>query len=224
MKLSLVVFLIGISSISYSAEMSADSTLDTIVSPFEDITEAALEKNIEHMQVAFTKAQAAELIIKTSLDSENYKKFSKMFLELEKSVKFKDFDKISSNAVELFYINSIGFLRKQELTISFQIELELLDYTGFKLLTLINKKNINWKELAKTSSFGQETWKKTMDKIKNNELSDAVSRNIETMNIAVIERNKKITILMANQILALVDLLEKNKLLVKNVYVVSSVG
>lgn len=210
MKLSIVVFLISFSSISYSAEMSADSTLDTIVSPFEDMVEAALEKNIEHVQAAFAKAQAADLIIKTSLDSENYKKFNKIFLELEKSIKLKEFDKISSNAVEIFYINSIGFSRKQELSLSFQIELEQLDYVGFKLLTLINKKNINWLELAKAASHGRETWKKTIDKIKNKELSDAVSNNIESMNIAISERNKKITRLMAKQILALVDLLEKN--------------
>ena len=210
MKLSIIIFLISISSISYSAEMTADSTLDTIVSPFEDMVEAALAKDIKHVQESFGKAQAAELVIKASLDYENYKKFNKMFSELEKFIKLKKFDKISRNAVEIFYINSIGFSKKQELSLSFQIELEQLDYVGFKLLTLINQKNINWLELTKVASYGRETWKKITDKINNKELSDAVSDNIEATNIAISEKNKKITILMAKQTLALVDLLEKN--------------
>ncbi|HHH53335.1 MAG TPA: hypothetical protein ENK91_06730, partial [Bacteroidetes bacterium] len=134
-------------------------SLDQTLSPFEDLTEFALSKDDKGIEKSLNKIENAlkNNIFKQNLKSGSVEELSKKIAKLKQDYATKDYANTVLTSAEIFNYNVSNF--KDADKIANQIKIEHLDYLGFKILALIDQKNINWNEIEKTTTNIEPIWK-----------------------------------------------------------------
>ncbi len=124
--------------------------LDQILSPFEDMTEYALDKNDEGVAKSLSKVDAAmnEGAFAKNLNPESMKSLSSQIEKLKEFAKLKNFEQVAIASTDIFEYNTSNFVDTKK--IENQIRIEHLDYMGFKVLALLNQEKIDWKNIEQT--------------------------------------------------------------------------
>ena len=184
--------------------------LDQILSPFEDMTEFALDKNEAGILKSMSKVDKTtkELIFKKNISLENYKILETKIKELKKYIKEKKYEQVALASTEIFDFNVSHFVDANK--IQNQIKIEHLDYMGFKILALLNQKNINWLTVQQTITSVQKKWDALSEKVTDRNLKDSFNFLFQGLHISAANKNVKLSKVLANMDLSMVDVLENS--------------
>ncbi|HFX18003.1 MAG TPA: hypothetical protein ENK64_02545 [Flavobacteriales bacterium] len=182
--------------------------LDQTLSPFEDLTEFALSKNDKGIEKSLGKIENAlnNNTFKQNLKPESIAELTNKITSLKNDYASKDYANTALTSAEIFNYNVSNF--KDADKIPNQIKIEHLDYLGFKVLALIDQKNINWNELEKTTTAVEAVWKKLATNVKDPNLKASFNLLFKGLHLSAKEKNKKMLDIFANMDLDLVDVLE----------------
>lgn len=184
--------------------------LDQILSPFEDMTEYALDKNDEGITKSLSKVDAAmnEGAFAKNLNPESMKSLSSQIEKLKEFAKLKNFEQIAIASTDIFEHNTSNFVDTKK--IENQIRIEHLDYMGFKVLALLNQEKIDWKNIEQTIEGVKKEWLALSPEIKDNNLKDSFEYLFEGLEISAKNKDSKMGEILASMDLSLVDVLENS--------------
>lgn len=170
---------------------NALKVLDKILSPFEDITEFALNNNLDGVKKSFKKI-----------------KNSKNRAKLEKYINQKDYTQIALLSSQIFEDEITNFKYKD--IIKNQIEIENLDYMGFRLLAILKKDKIDYNNMNKVLSNSKKSWNNIKGNIKDKNRVDAFNLLFDGLELSIKNQNKDMIKILAYMDLSLVDIIENN--------------
>lgn len=184
--------------------------LDQILSPFEDMTEYALNKNDEGILKSLNKVEAAskENIFSKNLKEESIASLNSKMEILKELISKKDYEQIALASTELFEYNTSNFIDTKK--IENQIHIEHLDYMGFKVLALLNQKQIDWKNIEQTISNVEKEWIALNPNVKDGNLKDSFELLFNGLHLSAQNKDAKMGEILASMDLSLVDVLENS--------------
>ena len=184
--------------------------LDQILSPFEDMTEYALNKNDEGILKSLNKVEAAskENIFSKNLKDESIASLNSKIEILKELINKKDYEQIALASTELFEYNTSNFIDTKK--IENQIRIEHLDYMGFKILALLNQKKIDWKNIEQTISNVEKEWIALNPNVKDGNLKDSFELLFSGLHLSAQNKDVKMGEILASMDLSLVDVLENS--------------
>lgn len=184
--------------------------LDQILSPFEDMTEYALDKNDEGVAKSLSKVDAAmnEGAFAKNLNPESMKSLSLQIEKLKEFAKLKNFEQVAIASTDIFEYNTSNFVDTKK--IENQIRIEHLDYMGFKVLALLNQEKIDWKNIEQTIEGVKKEWLVLSREIKDNNLKDSFEYLFEGLETSAKNKDRKMSEILASMDLSLVDVLENS--------------
>lgn len=184
--------------------------LDQILSPFEDMTEFALDKNDEGIAKSISKVDAAmnEGTFAKNLSPESMKSLSLQIDKLKEFAKMKNYEQLALASTDIFEYNTSNFVDTKK--IENQIRIEHLDYMGFKVLALLNQEKIDWKNIEQTIDGVKKEWLALSPEIKDNNLKDSFEYLFEGLNVSAKNKDGKMGEILASMDLSLVDVLENS--------------
>lgn len=184
--------------------------LDQILSPFEDMTEFALNKNEEGILKSLAKIETAtkESVFANNLDSESLSGLNPKIEMLKIVIKEKNYTQIALISTEIFKYNVTNFVDAKK--IENQVRVEHLDYMGFKVLALLSQDNIDWLTIDQTVLNAQQEWQVLEIKVTDNNLKESFNFLFEGLYLSVKNRDVKMGEILAAMDLSLVDVLENS--------------
>lgn len=184
--------------------------LDIILSPFEDMTEFALNNNEKGILESMAKVENANKnsIFEKNLSVGSVNLLNSKIENLQELIKQKNYNQIALASTEIFEFNVINFVDGKK--IEKQIQIEQLDYMGFKILALLNQDKINWTALEQTISDTQKIWFTLNPKVNDHNLIDTFNYLFKGLHFSAEKKDVKMCEIQANMTLSLVDVLEKS--------------
>ena len=183
--------------------------LDRVLSPFEDMTGYALARDISGMKKGYKNIENIEdnAILKQTIPSGKLKILSQDIEKLETYIDDADYTNVALLSSSIFDACITNFKYKN--SIQNQIHLEHLDYMGFRLLALLNEKNINYDKMGKIIVNVKIHWNAIKEKVKDENSVDAFNLLFEGLEDSVQTKNSTMIKILAELDLALVDIIEK---------------
>ena len=209
--LLLIVMLISQTGISKNNDTTIIlQNLDKALSPFEDMTEYALNNNMKgiHESLESIKKGLRNSVFKNTLSSKNLVKLNGKLNLLKKQIKGKQYNKIALTSTDIFEFNISNFTEGNK--IKNQIHVEHLDYMGFKVLALINQEVINWEEISVTIINIEKQWRTLRPKVSDSNLQASFDFLFQALHHSVKIQDPIIIKLLSNMDLSMVDVLENN--------------
>ena len=202
--------------IEEKAEVAVDSNkvifenLDHVLSPFEDMTEFALEKDDAGIMKSLTKVEDAnkEQLFSKHLTKESIAVLNDKLDELQGLIKQKDYEHIALASTEIFEYNASNFMDSKK--IETQIRIEHLDYMGFKVLALLNQKKIDWQNIEQTISKVEKEWLALSPSVTDSNLKDSFELLFSGLHLCAQNKDTKMGEILAAMDLSLVDVLENS--------------
>lgn len=184
--------------------------LDVILSPFEDMTEFALENNEEGVQKSLSKINKVfeNGAFARNLSLENYKILNSKFVQLKELIAQKKYNKIALASTEIFEFNASNFLDGNK--IENQIHVENLDYMGFKILALLNQEKIDWTKIELTITNVQKMWTALSPNIADKNLKNSFNYLFKGLHLSAKNKDVNMSKILSEMNLSLVDVLENN--------------
>jgi len=184
--------------------------LDKILSPFEDMTEYALDNNYEGVIKSINKVEALQKqsIFKENILSGSIETLNPKIKKLNEAAKQKNYKQVALIATDIFEFNISNF--KDRYKIKNQIQIEHMDYMGFETLALLNQDNIDWEKLESTIIDVKKNWKVLSLKVKDRNLKDSFGFLFQGLLLSTKNKDIKMTKILASMDLSLVDVLEKS--------------
>ncbi|MCF6308982.1 MAG: hypothetical protein L3J19_00690 [Sulfurimonas sp.] len=176
---------------------NAPDLLDELLSPFEDMTEYALDNDVDGMNK--TLADIKE-------NQNRYKNLDNGIKQLELSVEKHNYQATALISTRLFKKNIDNFSYSSY--IKEQIQIENLDYMGFEILALLNQKNIDFAEIETLIIASKEHWLALKDKVKNKNNLDSFELLFKGLELSAKNKDVKMLQIWASMDLSLVDILE----------------
>lgn len=176
---------------------NALNLLDELLSPFEDMTEYALDNDVDGMSKTLTDIKE---------NQNRYKNLDNGIKQLELSVEKHNYQATALISTRLFKKNIDNFLYSSY--IKEQIQIENLDYMGFEILALLNQKNIDFVEIETLIIASKEYWLALKDKVKNQNNLDSFELLFKGLELSVKNKDVKMLKIFASMDLSLVDILE----------------
>ena len=184
--------------------------LDQVLSPFEDMTEFALDKNDGGVSESLTKVEDAIAgnIFTKNLTPESMKLLTEKIEKLKELINQKNYGQIALVSTDIFEYNVSNFMDAKK--VENQIQIEHLDYMGFKILALLHQDKIDWKNIEHTISSVQKQWMILSPNVKDNNLKDSFEYLFEGLHLSVEHKDFKMGETLASMNLSLVDVLENS--------------
>ncbi len=203
-----------LSSIDSEAKTDPNETvfgnLDVILSPFEDMTEFALEKNRNGILESMSKIEdaASKGFFEQNLTAESVKLLNPKIEILKELISKNNYSQIALVSAEIFDFNISNFADGNK--IESQIKIEHLDYMGFKVSALLNQDKIDWGKVKQTVEDTKGIWLTLSPKVKDGNLKGTFDYLFEGLLLSAENKEAKICGILANMDLTLVDVLEKS--------------
>jgi len=184
--------------------------LDQVLSPFEDMTEFALDKDDEGITKSFAKVEnlVKENVFTKHLNSESIASLDSKVETLKRLIKQKDYEQIALASTEIFEYNASNFTESEK--IENQIRIEHLDYMGFKILALLNQKKIDWQNLEQTINSVEREWVALSPNVTDANLKDSFELLLSGLHLSAQNKDVKMGEILASMDLSLVDVLENS--------------
>jgi len=179
-------------------KLNALKLLDATLSPFEDMTEYALESD----DIGMNKT------LKTIHDNQNrYPNFKNEVKQLELSVMEHNYKTTALLSTQLFKKSIDDFTYANY--VKEQIHIENLDYLGFEILSLVNQTDIDYVAIQKLIMTSKQHWLAIRDKINDENSIDSFNLLFRGLEISVKNQDTKMLKVLAHMDLSLVDIIEK---------------
>ncbi len=184
--------------------------IDVILSPFEDMTEFALENNEKGVKKSLSKIKKAfdNKIFESNLSLENYNILKSKFEHLNELIAQKKYNEVALASTEIFEFNVSNFLDGNK--IENQISIEHLDYMGFKILALLNQDKIDWANIELTISKVQKKWIALSPNVADRNLKESFNYLFKGLQLSAKNKDVSMLKILAEMDLSLVDVLENN--------------
>lgn len=184
--------------------------LDAILSPFEDMTEYALNKNEKEIKKTLKQILGAKekIFFENNLSTESMQILKSKIEELQKLVIDKNYNNIALLSTEIFNFNTKNFLDANK--IENQIKIEYLDYLGFETLALLNQDKVDWEKLELTISNVQQKWSLLSKNVSDTNLKDSFDHLFDGLLLSAKNKDSKMVTILVSMDLSLVDVLENN--------------
>lgn len=124
---------------------------DQVLSPFEDMTEYALNNNSVGITKAMTRINMTQKnqVFRQVRAENNYIVFEQKIKSLQQFVAQHYYKKTALISAELFKFNISHFIYANQL--KRQLLIEHMDYMGYQVLALLKQDKIDWKNIAKAT-------------------------------------------------------------------------
>jgi len=185
------------------------AVLDRVLSPFEDMTEYALARDISGMKKGYKNIEKIEdnALLKQTISSTALRILSQNIENLETYIDNADFSQVALLSSNMFNNSVTNFKYKNN--IQDQIHIEHLDYMGFRLLALLNAKNTDYTQMSKIITNAKINWNAIKEKVKDENSVDAFNLLFQGLEESVRTKNSVMIKILAELDLALVDVIEK---------------
>jgi hypothetical protein len=205
---AVMIVLQGFSQTSQKSKINVYQKLDRVLSPFEDMTEYALDNNRIGLARALNRVDKTqkELIFKQALSVKNYSAFEQKIKNLQQSIADNNYKKTSLISAELFKFNIDHFIYANQL--KRQLIIEHLDYIGYQILALLIQDKTNWEAVSKAIDMGQVNWTSLRPEVKDSNLKDTFDQLFSGLQLSAKQKNKEMANIFASMDLSLVDVLE----------------
>lgn len=194
----------------FSSHLMAESVNNNAIlfdamSPYEDLTEYALEQDKGAIESALHSLNDLFSELQNILPPKRLQLLEDAAHKMTISNKNNDFAQIALVAVD-----SYKFISEQLDASELEIpkEVVILDYVGFKVHALLKQQNISWDLIAITVKEGVTQWELIKTKVSDKALYDAMNTAIDGLKIASQTQNIPMLKFAAQVDLDLVDLLE----------------
>ncbi len=195
-----------IATSSQDATAKNETLLDAM-SPFEDMTEAALAKNRKGVLESLAEAESGAAEVLKALPPSAVKKYEQLLRTIQDASKAKEHYSVSVNAVEVFRLLAESL---DGASLDVPKEVSLLDYVGFRLHVITAAKELDWSAVESTVAEGVVWWDAIKEKVDNKGLRDAFNTTIAGLQQAVAQKHLPMLNFAAQIELDLVDLLESS--------------
>ncbi|MDB6059603.1 MAG: hypothetical protein JWO95_3447 [Verrucomicrobiales bacterium] len=174
--------------------------------PYEDVIEPALHHDNAKIAKMLAAADQDVAATKAALPGTVAKKFDNLRAKLHKAADAQDGRAIAANAVEIFRL-IVDQLATEALTVP--IEVELMDYAGYKMQVLAAAENPDWVAIKKITDDNDNWWQAiAKSKVTNKQLRASVNSAVRGAKQAADEKNVGMLKFGAQMVLDLVDVLE----------------
>jgi len=182
--------------------------LDQVLSPFEDMTEYALDNNSVGVTKAMNRINDVQkaMIFKQVLPAKSYVAFVQKIKGLQQAVAQNNYKKVTLLSAALFKYNISHFIYAGQL--KRQLHIEHLDYMGYQVLALLKQDKIDWEGITKAIALGKENWVALRQEVKDNNLKDTFNQLFRGLQLSAKQKNKEMAKVFASMDLSLVDVLE----------------
>jgi len=190
------------------SKKNALKILDKVLSPFEDMTEYALAKNLPSMKKEYKNIKALEdsgLLVK-SVTNDVMKQISQDIESLESYINKENYSKAALLSTKLFktIVNNYAY---SEYIVN-QIHIENLDSMGFEILSLLSTDSIDYTQIQSIINETKKDWMFLRDNVDDENKIDAFDLLFEGFLHATLQHDDKMLKILASMDLALVDVIE----------------
>jgi len=193
---------------SQKSKINGYQKLDQVLSPFEDMTEYALNNNSVGIAKAMNRINRTQKdqFFKQVLTEKSYIEFEQKIKSLQQSVVQNNYKKTALISAELFKFNISHFIYANQL--KRQLLIEHLDFMGYHVLALLKQDKINWETIAKSIELGKGNWASLRQEVKDSNLKDTFNQLFSGLQLSVKQKNSEAAKIFASMGLSLVDVLE----------------
>lgn len=185
----------------------ANAVLLSAASPFEDMTEFALDDNVAGIDRASKTYSGQSARVDAVLSPGQRGRLHARIAAIAKARGIADNAAIAMNAVEAYGI-LVGALRPAGMKVP--AEVARLDYAGFKLKVLMHGASKDWPAARAVAQGADVDWSAVKARVTDKGLRDAMDVATQGMQQATASSNAGMAGLAADIDLALVDLLERH--------------
>ncbi len=182
--------------------------LDKVLSPFEDMTEYALDGNLVSMKKKYKNIKALEDsgLLKKSVTADVTTEISQNIESLESYIKNKNYSQVALLSTKIFktIVNNFAY---SEYVVN-QLHIENLDGMGFEILSLISTDNIDYTQIQSIINEAKKDWMFLRDNVDDENKIDAFDLLFEGLLHATLQHDDKMLKILASMDLALVDVIE----------------
>lgn len=191
------------------SKKNALEILDRLLSPFEDMTECALDKNAQGMKKGYENTQTLKdsKLLAEAISKSAYEGIISDIDNLQALINAKNYSKVALLSTSIFKKITNNFEYSEY--VKNQIHIENLDAMGFELLSLLGRKDLNYTQLQSITEESQKHWMVLRDELKDENSIDAFDLLLKALLRAVINHDKEMIKILASMELALVDIVEK---------------
>ena len=173
--------------------------------PFEGLTESALDGDAAKIAKAFKAAKAGRIATRALLTPQIAARFDKLFDELTTAQGKKDSVVVALQAAELYKL-LVSSCDASVLVVP--MEVNLLDYAGFRTNALLKAAAPDWQALADTAREAGANWAKIRDRVTDKKLQADMDKAQAGLTSAAQKHDVSLSQSSAKSDLALVDDLE----------------
>ena len=179
--------------------------LSAAVEPFEGLTETALTGDTNKIDGAFKTAQRERAATRALLPVARIATYDKLFATLEAAQAQHDSIAVSLHAAELYKL-IVSTLDASTLTVP--MEVNLLDYSGFRINALLKATPPDWTAIAGTVQDANAWWAKISSRVTDKKLQARMAKSQTDLAAAAKTRDAGLSRSSAKSDLDLVDELE----------------
>lgn len=189
-----------------TAPGDSNAVLLAAASPFEDMTEFALNSDPAGVDKARNAYSQHSAQVDAALDADQRRRLQTRIDAIDKGRDASDFSAVALDAVEAYGI-LVAALKSQGLKVPVQVA--NLDYAGFKLKVLMHGTASDWPGAHAVARQADADWSAIKADVTGNPgLLDAMNVAVDGMTQATASENQEMGAFAAEVDLALVDLLE----------------
>ncbi len=190
------------------SKKNALKILDKVLSPFEDMTEYALAKNLPSMKKGYKNIEALEDngLLTQSVTDGTIKQISQDIESLEGCINKENYSKAALLSTKLFktIVNNFAY---SEYVVN-QLHIENLDGMGFEILSLLSTDSIDYTQIQSIINETKKDWMFLRDNVDDENKIDAFDLLFEGFLHATLQHDGKMLKILASMDLALVDAIE----------------
>lgn len=190
---------------SFAKSQGKNAALLSATSPFEDLIEYALAEDTMEIQRAIASAENQFPQVRGFLSRESADRLGALLAAIKQSKEKADYNALALSSAEAYRL-LVEELDAGDLKVP--VEVNLLDYAGFKILILAKAKVPNWPSIGATVEESAKNWNFIEPKIRDQGLRDVFSTMEGGLQQATKTRNVQMLEFGARVQLDLVDLLE----------------
>jgi len=200
-----------VAKITIAPNMNKEETLavlDKVLSPFEDMTEYALDKDLVSMKKYYKNLENIEdnSLLKQTISKDKLKQLTVNIEILETMIKNEQYSEVALLSSKMFNYATTNF--KYSSKIKEQLHIEHLDYMGFRILALLSTKNPNFIQISQAISDAKNHWNAIKEKIKDENKVESFDLLFQGLEHSLQIKDKKMLNILAQMDLALVDVVE----------------
>jgi len=191
------------------SKKNALKILDKVLSPFEDMTEYALDKDVSSMEKGYKNIETIEDsgLLAKSVTNGVTTQISQDIELLETYINTNNYSEVALLSTKLFKTIANNFAYSHY--VNKQIHIENLDGMGFEILSFLSNKNVSYEQIQGIINEAQKSWMFLRDDMQDKNAIDSFDLLFKALSHATIKQDKGMLEILASMDLALVDVIEK---------------